>query len=122
MAIVINEADLMQAITECQAERSPNAHTCMKLAAFYTILDHTTKGTVERSAVPPAYSFAPGPVEQAETQTEGFVEYDSGTEFSTAMWGKESNKAWALMDELMGVVKAIQPRLYAATLRKIDEL
>ena len=118
---MINEADLLQAITECQAERNPNAHTCMKLAAFYTILDHT-KGPAEKSAGPPAYSYAAGPVEQAETPYKDIVEYDSGTEFSTAILGKDSKKMWAVMDELMKVVQTIQPRLYDATMRKIDEL
>ena len=34
---MITEQDLQEAIAECQGERHPNANTCMKLAAFYTI-------------------------------------------------------------------------------------
>ena len=34
---MITEKDLQEAIAECQGERNPNANTCIKLAAFYTI-------------------------------------------------------------------------------------
>ena len=37
---MITEKDLQEAIAECQGERSPNASTCIKLAAFYTIKEH----------------------------------------------------------------------------------
>ena len=37
---MITEKDLLEAIAECQGERNPNANTCIKLAAYYTILDH----------------------------------------------------------------------------------
>lgn len=112
---MITEKDLLEAIAECQGERNPNAHTCIKLAAFYTILDHVT-GKDETMPVP-AYSFAAGPV-----TTEKHIEYDSGTEFSQAISGRVPDDLWPVWDELMDVLQAVQPRLYAAVLRQIDEL
>ena len=38
---MIKEEDLQEAIAECQGVRNPNANTCLKLASYYTILDHT---------------------------------------------------------------------------------
>ena len=37
---MITEKDLQDAIAECQGERKPNANTCIKLAAYFTIYDH----------------------------------------------------------------------------------
>ena len=37
---MITVKDLQDAINECLNEQSPNAMTCIKLAAYYIILDH----------------------------------------------------------------------------------
>lgn len=112
---MITEKDLLEAIAECQGERNPNAHTCVKLAAFYTILDHV-KGR-DDTLPAPSYSFAVGPATAGNQ-----IEYDSGTEFSQAISGRVPSDLWPVWDELMDVLQAIQPRLYAAVLRQIDEL
>ena len=117
---MITEQDLRQAIAECQGERHPNANTCIKLAAFYTILDHTI-GPVEENAGPPAYSYAAGP-EPAGTILKEEIDYKSGTAFSEAIDGKDPARVWPIVDELLTAVYAIQPRLYAATLRKIEDI
>lgn len=115
---MIEEKDLKQAITECQAERNPNAHTCMKLAAFYYLFDRM-QGPADNPVGPaPAYSFAAGPEQPAETP----IMYDSGTEFAEAIAGRDPEDIWPIMDELMDVVGAMHPKLYNAVLRKIDEL
>ena len=36
---MITEQDLLEAIAECQGQRNPNANTCIKLAAYYIILE-----------------------------------------------------------------------------------
>lgn len=111
---MITKADLNQAIAECQAERNPNAHTAVKLAAFYTLLDHIEP---ERATpILPAYSFAAG-AEPAVT-----VSYDSGTAFSKAISGRRPDDIWPIFDELMNVLHDLQPRLYNAVLAKINDL
>lgn len=103
---LISEKELNEAIAECQGVRNPNAATCLKLAAFYTIQDHM-------SATQTGYSYAAP--EQADQ-----VSYDSGTEFSDAIYGKNSNDMWAIMDELMTVLQATNKRLYNGVLAKIE--
>lgn len=103
---MISEKELNEAIAECQGVRNPNAATCLKLAAFYTIQDHMSTPQM-------GYSYA------APEQTDQ-VSYDSGTEFSDAIYGKNSNDMWAIMDELMTVLQATNKRLYNGVLAKIE--
>lgn len=102
---MIREDDLLEAIAECQGERNPNANTCRNLAAFYTILDHIrdTKDIEEH------YSFATSS-----------VEYDSGTEFSDVVRGRDWNEILPIIDELMDTLKILNPRLYAGVMRKFN--
>ena len=108
---MIKEQDVREAIAECQGERNPNANTCMRLAAFYTILDHITETCSAPSLPEPSYSYAEGP-----------KEYDGDSEFAEAIRGADQVEMWRIMDELMSVVSVTQPRLYAATLRKIEDV
>lgn len=102
---MIRADDLRAAIAECQGERNPNANTCMKLAAYYTILRELEP--LENAPNLPRYS------------SEG---YSSDTEFTAAIKGKNEVSVWAVIDELMSTLEAIQPRLYNAVIRKIREL
>ena len=102
---MIKEQDLHEAIAECQGEKNPNANTCIKLAAYYTILNNI-RGTETHS-----YSFAPEPTEQ--------VRYNSGSEFSEAVNGMDVNDFIEVMDELMDTVQILMPKLYYATLEKL---
>lgn len=111
---MITEHDLEQAIAECQGERNPNANTCMKLAAFYTIRNEMF-GKPEQYETPD-YSFAAAPVDTAE-----IINYDSGTDFSQAIDGRKQEDIWPIMDELMDTVHALLPRLYDGVMRKLQE-
>ena len=112
---MITERDLQEAIAECQGERNPNANTCIKLAAFYTIKNELF-GKPEQQDMP-SYSFsAGGPAED----TESLIDYYSDTEFSEAIDGKPASEVWPVIDELMSILQATNPRLYSAVLRKID--
>lgn len=103
---MITEQELREAIAECQGQRNPNASTCMKLASFYTILDHIKEEQV------PKYSFATKP------ETSSF-DYDSGTEFSDKIKDADINDVLAVVDELMTTLSAINPRLYAGVMRRL---
>lgn len=101
---MITELDLRKAIAECQGERNPDARTCMKLAAYYTILNHMGIEEI------PTYSRAEPPEQ---------VRYDSGSEFSEAIKGISIEETLAIMDELMDTISVLMPKLYKATISKI---
>lgn len=104
---MINEQDLLEAIAECQGQRNPNASTCMKLASYYTILDHM-KEEPKVSEIP-TYSFAAPPE----------VHYESDTEFGQKVASMDINDVLAVMDELMTTLSVINPRLYNGVMRKL---
>lgn len=113
---MITEKDLQEAIAECQGVRNPNASTCIKLAAFYIIQEHLY-GKPEQTADPmPAYSYAGAP-EPVETT----IDYYSDTEFAQAIDGRNAADIWPVIDELMTVLQATNPRLYAGVMRKIED-
>lgn len=105
---MITEKDLQEAIAECQGQRNPNASTAIKLAAFLTI----QKEMFGKDEPVPSYSFA---APQAENQ----VEIESGTEFARLINGMDARDAWAVMDELMDTLAAINPRLYNGVMREL---
>lgn len=104
---MITEKDLQEAIAECQGIRTPNANTCLKLAAYYTIKDHMFEKTSEAS-----YSYAAGP-------NPNMIEYTSDSEFSKIIKGKEINDVLSVMDELMDTLNVINPRLYEGVITKL---
>lgn len=113
---MITEKDLQEAIAECQGVRNPNASTCIKLAAFYIIQEHLY-GKQEQTTDPmPTYSYAtkPEPVETA-------IDYYSDTDFAQAIDGRSAADIWPVIDELMTVLQATNPRLYAGVMRKIED-
>lgn len=110
---MIKREDLLEAIAECQGQRSPNANTCIKLAAYYTILDHMDQEQEEpERGLPPAsftgYSYA--------------SKYDSGTEFSDAIMDLDIDSVLPIIDELMSTLNVLHPKLYNAVLTKIGDL
>lgn len=102
--------DLKAAIAEMQGERNPNANTCIKLAAYYTILKELEPESMS------GYSHEPAPTVK-ET-----VRYYSETEFGEAIEGKDFDSVLSLIDELMTTLSAIQPRLYAGVMRRLNDI
>ena len=100
---MITEQDLQEAIAECEGVRNPNANTCIKLAAFYTIRNELFRNQKSEPVV--SHSFSSG--------------YTSESEFGKAIEGIDTNEIMKLMDELMDAVKVMNPRLYEAVMRKI---
>lgn len=109
---MITEQDLQEAIAECLGQRNPNASTCIKLAAFYTIKNELFPNKNQSDSFPVTYSYAGSPD----------IEYDSGTEFSESIKGKNKEDLFRIMDELMSTIQILQPKLYNGVLRKIDGL
>ena len=106
---MITEKDLQEAIAECQGQRHPDANTCIKLAAFYTI-QNAMYGSEDH-----AYSFAAAP----ETASEPMIVNNSDSEFSQAINGRPQEEIWLLMDEMMDTIHAIHPRLYRAVMERL---
>lgn len=65
----------------------------------------------------PSYSYAPHP----ENDTEPTIDYQSGTEFSDMVDGRAVSEIIPIIDELMSVLQATNPRLYAGVMRKIEQ-
>lgn len=105
---MITEKELHEAIAECQGTRNPDAKTCVKLASFYTILDHI-KEQEKEMVIPQYYSYAsvPDPV------------YESETEFGEAIRDLDEYETLKIMDELMTTLSVVEPRLYASVMRKL---
>ena len=110
---MITEQDLKEAIAECQGERDPNASTCIKLAAFYIILDHMYDTPPQHNS---GYSFSAPPV---SGNSKG-IDYSGQSEFAGAIRGKDPNDVWPVIDELMSTVNIINPGLYSGVLRKLS--
>lgn len=107
---MITEKDLHEAIAECQGERNPNAHTCMKLAAYYIILEQMEKKSPNEDAKPAYFG--------SYSSKQAVIESD--TEFAQAANGKDTETVLSLMDELMTTLQVINPRLYEGVMRKLE--
>lgn len=108
---MITEKELREAIAECQGARNPNANTCIKLAAFYTILNNLYPQT-EASQ----YSFSGIPDTEPSV-----IEYGGQSDFADTIRGKDPDAVWAVMDEMMDAVSVLQPRLYDSCMQKLRE-
>lgn len=114
---MITEHDLQEAIAECQGKRDPDASTCIKLAAFYTIkhelYPEKTQLPVDTSPPQLSYSYAAPPNHK--------VDYDSDTEFGRLIYGRDPAEVWPLVDELISdALRVVNPRLYDSFIRRLQ--
>ena len=111
---MITEQDLREAIAECEGERNPNANTCIKLAAFYTIRQHMfpTNSLESTKWSPPVnYSYAEPPK----------VGYSSDSEFGKIVSSMEWDSVLPVIDELMDTLHVMMPKLYDGVIRKLRD-
>lgn len=108
---MITIKDLQEAIAECKGERDPNANTCIKLAAYYTIMEHMQDNSMPAQK----YSFAAGPPPSA------VVDYQGTSEFAECARGMPLNDFMAVMDELMSTLQILNPKLYNSVIRRVSE-
>ena len=99
---MIRESELLDAIKDCQNEKNPDSKTCIKLAAFYTILNNMYPSAGYSGQEPP---------EQ--------VRYNSGSEFSEVIQDIPADYIIRIMDELMDALMVLSPKLYRATIDKL---
>lgn len=83
---------------------------CEKLATLYTLKNNLYPEQEQRG-----YSFSPAP------QRDVIEEYGD-SEFLLMIVGKDSQKIFDLIDELMTTVQMLKPSLYNAVIRRIEEM
>ena len=66
----------------------------------------------------PMQSYSAPQLEQVET----YIETSGGSEFLKAVDGRKADKVWKLMDELVGAVKILNPRMYTTFIDKVQDL
>lgn len=106
---MITEQDLKEAIAECEGSPKPNANTCIKLAAFYTILNQLYG---KEEAIQPLREISP-------ISRDVTISYKSDTEFSSKIDGKNLEDVLPVIDELMETLMLINPRLYDSVMRRL---
>ena len=105
---MFTERDLQQAITECHAERNPNANTCIKLASYYTIKNELY-GKDASPQMQVSYSRSARP-------------YESDSDFMRTLDRVGIDRAIPVLDELMETLQILNPRLYSSAMRKLRDL
>lgn len=108
---MITEQDLQEAIAECLGQRNPNANTCIKLAAYYIIRENMFGKRESEDIAIPTMSFS-----------SNTVDYEGESSFMKEIIGKDAEKAWMLVDELMIALQVVNPKLYASAMRKAAEI
>ena len=96
---MITRKDLLEAIEKCQGQKNPNANTCIKLAAYYTILDHTPEDN-------PGYSYMSQP---------------SNSEFINLIKSRSVDEVLLIMDDMMEQLQVVAPKLYYETMERLSE-
>ena len=114
---MITEQDLLEAIAECKGERNPNANTCIKLSAFYTILDHLYRDSEVSSM--PVYSMASP---QSMDDIADVVGEYGESEFLQTIAGMQASKVYEVLDDLMNTIGVINPRLYDGVIRELQSI
>lgn len=106
---MLSEHDLISEINKYNAKADLTPNECIRLAAFYTILN--CQYPVETQM---PMSMASG------NNIENLIHVDGNSEFFTAIDGRNATEMWELMDELMEAISVVNPKLYESVMRKIN--
>lgn len=109
---MIREEDLKEAIAECQGKRNPDANTCIKLAAYLTIINALYPDKSQPEKEPEFYQLSSG----AAPET---VDYNSDSDFSRMVNGRSASEIMPIMDELMDTLRMIHPKLYTGVMNRL---
>ena len=115
---MIYEKDLDESIARYQGEVNPSIETCRKLAACLIVKRELfgKPGKLEQFADPgKMYSYAAAHADTADTH----IDYNSGTEFSDAIHGRNPDDIWPWLDELMSTIQVLMPRLYESAMNRL---
>lgn len=109
---MITSNDLQAAIAELEGARRPNANTCLKLAALYTIREHMQTQKNQETEEKPTYSLASSP----------HTFYTSNTDFGQIVQDKDAYDVLLVFDELLTTLQGMIPRLYDGVLAKLESI
>lgn len=104
---MITEHDLKEAIAECEGIRNPTSSTCVKLAAYYSLLDRQKPKT---EPMDQGYS---GAMQQE------YIPY-SNSYFSQLVEKRGIANVFPVIDELMETLYVINKPLYESVISKIE--
>lgn len=103
---MFSKVELLDAIDEL--ENSPATYqNAEKLATFYLLYDHLY---IQKE-----------PLQRVEPTREVTINRYGDSEFLQVITDRKAEDIWRIMDELMGTLEMLQPRLYQATIDKIKE-
>ena len=104
---MITEHDLREAIAACQGERNPTSSTCIKLAAYLTILDSITQKEEQERG----YSMAPPP--------DPIIQTTGDSEFARKGNGRKLADVFPEVESLVEAVQVVNPRLYNSFMARL---
>lgn len=107
---MIDERELQKWIARLECEDS-SWNNYEKLAALYIIQNQQER--TETRSMPLMYSSAPAP--------ESVSDYGD-SDFLRAVSGKDADRAWAVMDELMDDLHIVNERVYNSVMRKLQAI
>ena len=117
---MITEKEIEQAIKECL--REPVTGNKRAVLADLIIIQDYLFGEPMQAQEPtqpmPMQSYSAPPIEQVET----YIETNGDSEFLKAVDGREADKVWNLIDELVEAVKILHPRMYTTFIDKVQDL
>ena len=104
---MITENDLREAIAACQGERNPTSSTCIKLAAYLTILDSMKPKEEPKRG----YSMAPPP--------DPIIQTTGDSEFAKKVNGRKLADILPEVESLIEAVQVVNPRLYNSFIARL---
>lgn len=109
---MIDEREIRQWIARLECEDSSWANYA-RLAVLYAIQDHDAAGSTARAAAPvAAYSEEPAPQR---------LRRYGDSDFLRAVDGKDPERVWPIMDELMDSLRVVNERVYNSVMGKLGK-
>lgn len=84
-----------------------------KLADLYVIRDQMDRQKTEQKEIPAQYSSAPDPLPPTVT---------GGSDFLRAVSGRDPERVWAIMDDLMETLNVVNPRVYRSVMEQVKSV
>lgn len=102
---MITERDLLEAIEE--TEKKPDTYDkCCKLSVYTTLLNNL---------------YGEIPTEK-QYVSERVIDYDTGSDFSKSVTGKNADQVWRIIEELLDALSIQMPHLYNKFFEKMGEI